>query len=89
MLQRSTLSFDFNKIKIEKKEDFPVDPIEVFQRSKGKRTDNAINDLWLGQGDALRDWHEHREQEDIAIVLNTGAGKTLIGLLNMRSNKCI
>lgn len=48
-------------------------------------TDTNINDLWLGQGDALREWNEHRHKNDIAIVLNTGAGKTLIGLLIAQS----
>ncbi len=36
---------------------------------------------WLAQGDALRDWHEHRDLTDVGVVLNTGAGKTLVGLL--------
>lgn len=58
-------------------------PIELYQSLRV--TDTAINDLWLAQGDALRGWHEHREDEDIAIVLNTGAGKTLVGLLAAQS----
>ncbi len=77
--------FDFGKIKAKKAEAGPVDPIEIFQKNKSKITDAGINDLWLGQGDALRDWHEHRDREDVAIVLNTGAGKTLIGLLVAQS----
>lgn len=77
--------FDFGKIKAKKKEAGSVDPIEIFQKNKSKITDGGINDLWLGQGDALREWHEHRKNEDVAIVLNTGAGKTLIGLLVAQS----
>jgi hypothetical protein len=38
-------------------------------------TDPAIDDMWLAQGYALRTWHEERAHSDIAIVLNTGAGK--------------
>ncbi len=41
--------------------------------------------LWLAQGDALRDWHEHRTDKDVAVVLKTGAGKTLVGLLIAQS----
>ena len=48
-------------------------------------TDQNVNDLWLGQGDALREWHQERQLEDIGVVLNTGAGKTLVGLLIAQS----
>lgn len=75
--------FDFSKIKVEKKEIEPIDPIELFQ--KLKITDTNINDLWLAQGDALRAWHQNRSVKDIGVVLNTGAGKTLVGLLIAQS----
>jgi superfamily II DNA or RNA helicase len=61
----------------------PTDPIEIFRASRV--TDKAINDLWLAQGDALRQWDKDRATADIAIVLNTGAGKTLVGLLAAQS----
>lgn len=61
----------------------PVDPVELFQ--KIKVSDPNINDLWLAQGDALRDWHKSREKKDVGVVLNTGAGKTLVGLLMAQS----
>lgn len=77
--------FDFSTIKADKKESSPIDPIDIFLKNKSKITDNSINDLWLGQGDALREWHQHRNKEDVALVLNTGAGKTLIGLLIAQS----
>jgi len=79
------MTFDFGKVKAKKKEIAPVEPVEIFQKNKSKITDTGINDLWLGQGDALRDWHDNRDKEDVAIVLNTGAGKTLIGLLVAQS----
>jgi tetratricopeptide (TPR) repeat protein len=77
------MTFNFSKIKVEKKEIAPIDPIELFQ--KLKITDTNINDLWLAQGDALRDWHQNRLVKDIGVVLNTGAGKTLVGLLIAQS----
>lgn len=77
------MPFDFSKIKPRKKEELPTDPIELFQ--KLKVSDPGINDLWLAQGDALRKWHENRSKENIGIVLNTGAGKTLVGLLIAQS----
>ena len=74
---------DFTKIKPPSKDNGPIDPIELFQ--KLKVTDQGINDLWLAQGDALRAWHEARDCSNVAIVLNTGAGKTLVGLLAAQS----
>lgn len=77
------MNFDFSKIKAKKKESLPIDPVELFQ--KLKVSDSNINDLWLAQGDALRDWHKSREKRDVGVVLNTGAGKTLVGLLIAQS----
>ena len=77
------MDFDFGKIKLPSDKDRPVDPIKIF-RSLAV-TDTNINDLWLGQGDALREWNNHRDEDDVAVVLNTGAGKTLVGLLIAQS----
>lgn len=77
------MPINFNEIITESSDNDLVDPIEIFQGLKIK--DPAINDLWLAQGDALREWHQKRSEEDVAIVLNTGAGKTLVGLLAAQS----
>lgn len=74
---------DFSKIKVPEPQDGSVDPITLFHNLKV--SDRGINDLWLAQGDALREWHIHRNDSDIGIVLNTGAGKTLVGLLVAQS----
>jgi Type III restriction enzyme, res subunit/Helicase C-terminal domain len=71
--------FDFAQLRPQPQAERPVDPIVIFQRARV--SDSSINDLWLAQGDALRKWHEHRNENDIAVSLNTGAGKTLVGLL--------
>jgi len=77
------MPIDFGKIPDSAFGSGPVDPIELFQSLQVK--DAAINDLWLAQGDALRQWHAERSSSDVAIVLNTGAGKTLVGLLAAQS----
>jgi hypothetical protein len=82
-LEQMHMPIDFTKISPITSSRRPIDPIELFQSLKVK--DTAINDLWLAQGDALRQWHAHRERTDVAIVLNTGAGKTLVGLLAAQS----
>lgn len=77
------MAFDFTKVRSKRKGALAVDPIKLFQ--KLKVTDPGINDLWLAQGDALRQWHDSRSKPDIGVVLNTGAGKTLVGLLIAQS----
>lgn len=73
------MPIDYSKFKAAPKVERLVDPIAIFQ--KLRVTDPSINDLWLAQGDALREWHKKRDEKDVAISLNTGAGKTLVGLL--------
>lgn len=43
--------------------------------------EGAINDLWDGQAQALAAWHDARRNPDNLILLNTGAGKTIVGLI--------
>ena len=78
-----SFDIDFSKIPAHSQQTKPIHPIDLFQASAV--TDKSINDLWLAQGDALREWHEHRDDKDVAVVLNTGAGKTLVGLLIAQS----
>lgn len=77
------MPIDFNKLTESSPAKRYVEPIELFRSLKV--SDVAINDLWLAQGDALRQWHDNRQRSDVAIVLNTGAGKTLVGLLAAQS----
>ena len=77
------MSIDFSKISTPAGPKRIIDPIELFQSLSV--TDPSVNDLWLAQGDALRQWHQNRATRDVAIALNTGAGKTLVGLLAAQS----
>ena len=77
------MSFDFHQLHVPIKKPKPIDPITIFRSSFV--SDPGVNDLWLGQGDALRNWHNNRNDRDVAVVLNTGAGKTLVGLLIAQS----
>ncbi len=77
------MAFNIFDINLPGQQPQPIDPIEIFHSAAVK--DENVNDLWLGQGDALREWNEHRNGRDLAVVLNTGAGKTLVGLLIAQS----
>ena len=61
----------------------PIDPLKLFE-SLTLRSE-VVQELWRPQADALRDWHEARDTRDILLKLNTGAGKTLIGLIAAQS----
>ena len=77
------MTIDFSKIRPTANFASPVNPIEIFNSCRV--LDDNINGLWLAQGDALRAYDEHRNKKDVSIVLNTGAGKTLVGLLIAQS----
>ena len=77
------MDIDFSEVRVRSQQAKPIDPIEIFQAAAV--SDVNINDLWLAQGDALREWNTHRGLNDVAVVLNTGAGKTLVGLLIAQS----
>ena len=61
----------------------PTDPITIFETLPSLA--GTPNDLWRGQYTALSDWEKVRGKHDILISLNTGAGKTIVGLLIAQS----
>lgn len=75
--------FDFNKLARPEASVASLDPLEIF--AKTPNLEGAPNDLWKGQADALSKWHEARDSNDNAIILNTGAGKSLVGILIAQS----
>jgi hypothetical protein len=60
----------------------PVDPLEIFKRLTLR---GSIENIWEPQAEALKDWHKKRSVADILIQMNTGGGKTLVGLLVAQS----
>lgn len=56
-------------------------PEELYLRGALKRTKNAVDSLWLQQGDVIRTYTQYQETPDLAIELPTGTGKTLPALL--------
>ena len=71
----------------------PTDPFEIFARRPS--LEGTPNDLWGGQRDALQKWAGDRKKKDILISLNTGSGKTMLGVLiaqslaNEKDGKCV
>jgi len=58
-------------------------PIDIFETLPS--LSGTFNDLWRGQDKALNEWHAARGQQDVLVSLNTGAGKTIVGLLIAQS----
>src|SRR5581483_8806182 len=69
---------DFKQLRKEKRQTAPTDPFRIFQRLPKPP---HINDLWESQSEALKLWTKRRKERDLVIKLNTGGGKTLVGLL--------
>jgi hypothetical protein len=74
---------DFSKLSQTTQQARPVDPYEIFKSLP--RLANAPNDLWTGQNEALTGYQKVRSKADVLIEMNTGAGKTLVGLLIAQS----
>lgn len=60
----------------------PSDPLEIFKRLTLR---GSIENIWEPQAEALKNWHKVRSHADVAVRMNTGGGKTLVGLLMAQS----
>ena len=69
------MAFDFASALTSTIEETITDPEEIFRKQASGKN------LWIGQGDILRDWYENRDKNDILIAMDTGMGKTIVGLL--------
>jgi len=59
-----------------------VHPHQIFERLTLR---GPISSLWSPQAEALQSWHENRQKPDVVVQMNTGGGKTLVGLLIAQS----
>ncbi|MEA4900711.1 DEAD/DEAH box helicase family protein [Desulfitobacterium sp.] len=73
------MSIDFSKFRKKAEVSKETHPIKIYDSLRG------LNDLWRGQYLALEEWYRLREQDNHVISLNTGGGKTIIGLLQAQS----
>ncbi len=69
------MAFDFAAGLTSIEEEIIIDPEEIFRKQASGKN------LWLGQGDILRDWNNNRDKNDVLIAMDTGMGKTIVGLL--------
>jgi Rad3-related DNA helicase len=73
---------DLSKLRGATQATVPTDPVRIFERAPKPE---GVNDLWKSQDAVLRAWDERRSERDVVLKLNTGGGKTLVGLLIAQS----
>ena len=61
------------------------DPIEPRELHGQLNKAHGYGKLWDVQGQVLSRWHERRDERDLVIKVNTGGGKTVVGLLILQS----
>ena len=62
----------------------PTDPRDIFASLSGRAPGfGYLRDV---QGQVLDEWFARRSQRDVSIKMNTGTGKTAVGLLALRSS---
>lgn len=59
-----------------------IDPLDVFNKLTLR---GSIENIWEPQAEALREWHKVRANSDVVIQMNTGGGKTLVGMMVAQS----
>jgi hypothetical protein len=59
-----------------------TDPKDIF---KSLTLRGSVQNIWGPQAEALEAWHQHRHLPDVVVGMNTGGGKTLVGLLIAQS----
>src|SRR6266498_1824588 len=74
---------DFNKLLDEDSSPLPLNPSEIFHALP--RTDTKLDYLRDVPGDVLKGWNSRGTERDIVVKMNTGSGKTLVGLLMLQS----
>ncbi len=70
---------DFRSLPLPGMADREVHPVKIFEELPAGNS--RISNLWTGQELALNEWFDNREEADTLLELNTGAGKSLVGLL--------
>ncbi|MDR4470398.1 MAG: DEAD/DEAH box helicase family protein [Nitrospira sp.] len=74
---------DFTKRLTKKIDEKPLDPVKIYDKLDRASDKGPLRPV---QHAILSEWHgNHRSDKDLVLKLNTGQGKTLIGLLMLQS----
>lgn len=75
------ITIDFEKLLEEEFQEKPINPLEIHQGYRNKKYEY----LRGGQEHVLETWFDQIDQRDTIVKMNTGSGKTLVGLLMLQS----
>lgn len=78
------MAINFGALTVSHEADTLVDPRDIFNALSAKPP--GMNFLRGPQDQVLEKWFARRDQRDIVLKLNTGGGKTVVGLLIARSS---
>lgn len=74
---------DFGSLRNKEKKSAPVAPRALYGLLPNKELGRG--NLWDVQAQVLSDWHDRRADRDVVIKVNTGGGKTTVGLVLLQS----
>jgi len=74
---------DFSKLKPSSTADTLIRPREIFAALPAKKKHSWLRDV---QATVLDQWYDRRTTKDLRLRMNTGSGKTLVGLLALKSS---
>ena len=69
---------NFNELNSRRTQPLVTEPRQLFQSLQRDKSYEYLRDV---QGDVLDEWYQRREERDLVIKMNTGSGKTLVGLV--------
>jgi hypothetical protein len=78
------MDLDFSKLTGAQTSDTLIDPREIFASLPAK--DHRYSYLRDVQSEVLDAWFQRRSESDLRLKMNTGGGKTLVGLLLLKSS---
>ena len=77
------MPLDFSRFTTASAADTATSPRDIFAALPGKKSKyNYLRDV---QAEVLAQWHDRRDSNDLRLKMNTGGGKTLVGLLILKS----
>ncbi len=77
------MTLDFKKLNTGKSADTIFDPQKIFHALPAK--DKKYTYLRDVQGEVLSAWLSRRNEKDLVVKMNTGSGKTVVGLLMLKA----
>ena len=73
---------NFDELNSQSKQPLVIEPRQLFQTLPRDKQHEYLRDV---QGDVLGEWHGRRDERDLVVKMNTGSGKTLVGLILLLS----